>query len=165
MDQNYYFPLFIDLHRKNILVIGGGKIATGRIETLLKFTEKVTVVSPEWTDTIQEYERAGRIILEKQFYRTELLKNCDLVLAATNQPEVNEKIVKECRQRGIPVNDASEQKRCDFFFPAVFEADGLIFGVTSGGRDHRKVRETCSKIREWLKHPEKPQEEDRKGKK
>lgn len=150
MDQKYYFPLFIDLHRKNILVIGGGRIATGRIRTLLQFTEKVTVVSPECTEEILSYQKEGRVILVKQFYRTEQLKNYDMVLAATSQSEINEKIVTDCRQRGILVNDASDQKRCDFFFPAVFEADGLLFGVTSGGKDHRKVRSVCARIRDWL---------------
>ena len=49
-----YFPMFVDVSKKKILVIGGGKIAERRVETLLKFADNITVISPEMTERLLE---------------------------------------------------------------------------------------------------------------
>lgn len=149
MDDRY-FPLFISLKGKKILVVGGGRIAQGRIETLLRFQADITVISPEFTQKISEWGEQGSILLREKYYQEDDLGHFYMVLATTNDPQVNVQVVKQCRSRGILVNDASDQKQCDFFFPAIIEEDGLVFGVTSGGRNHRKVKEVCAAVREFL---------------
>ena len=116
----YYFPMFVDISTKRILVIGGGKIAARRVRTLLKFAEHIEVTAPEiWAD---------------------------IVLTATDDRELNQKIVSACRMRKILVNTADDKSLCDFFFPAVTEKDGVVIGMNSGGKSPKTVR----KVREYL---------------
>lgn len=147
---HHYFPIFVNLEGKQILVIGAGRIATGRIEVLLGFGASLTVVALKAGEKVEELHAQGKLKLQRCAYREEALTGMELVLAATDDAAVNTQVVQDCRKRGIPVNNCADQKQCDFFFPAIIETDGLVFGVSSGGKDHRKVRETCAAIRRFL---------------
>ena len=120
------FPLYIDLTGRRVLVYGGGAVASRRVETLSRFGPAVTVVA---------------------VFRPEAMPAADLVLAATNDPEVNREIVRLCRQRGVPVNNASDQDQCDFHFPAVAVRGDVVVGVNAGGTDHGLVKRLAAAIR------------------
>ena len=63
MKNKRYFPMFVDLTDKNIVVVGGGNIATRRVKTLLQFTRNVTAVAPKVTAELQELGKAGYVNL------------------------------------------------------------------------------------------------------
>ncbi len=79
------------------------------------------------------------------------LQGMDLVLAATDDAALNHEIAVLCRKRKLPVNNASCKEDCDFFFPAVLQEDGLTIGVSSGGRDHKRVADTCERLRRFFR--------------
>ena len=56
-----YFPIFIDISEKKIQIIGGGRIALRRVKTLLAFTEKIQVISPQVSEALEQYVKEGRI--------------------------------------------------------------------------------------------------------
>lgn len=165
-----YLPLFCDMTGKEVLVFGAGKIAARRVEVLLSFGAAVTLAAPEFapemeelvrrffvpegerTDRAEHVSKAGKIReIKRCAYRPgSIPEEMDYVLAVTDDPAVNEAIYRECRHREIPVNVASDQTKCDFYFPAVIESEDVIIGVTSGGRNHKKVREIAQRIREML---------------
>ena len=146
----YYFPMFVDISTKRILVIGGGKIAARRVRTLLKFAEHIEVTAPEICDEKKEVPQAvwsSRKVLEEDLKDTsDFLNGADIVLTATDDRELNQKIVSACRMRKILVNTADDKSLCDFFFPAVTEKDGVVIGMNSGGKSPKTVR----KVREYL---------------
>lgn len=160
--HNNFFPLFLNMTGKEFLVYGAGKIAARRVEVLLRFGVSVTLVAPEISKEMQQVienfeavkqpETAGRIkeIIISAYKPGSVREDADYVLAATNDDSVNEGIYRECRHREIPVNIASDQTKCDFYFPAVIETDEVTIGMTSGGRNHRKVREIAQIMREIL---------------
>ena len=137
-----YFPLFIDLSEKKILVVGGGKIAARRVHTLIPFCSKIKVVAPEITGEILEKP----VECEKRKFLMEDLEGADLVLAATDDPVVDEIIWNLCRQKKIPVNIASDKSKCDFFFPGIIQDKNVVVGITASGADHRQAR----KVREII---------------
>lgn len=168
-----YFPMFIDISEKKIVVAGGGRIAQRRVETLLKFADDITVIAPEVTDKIRKRVDEGKVRwIKKAFCRdteesrpderkdlpdvkkstadiNRLLEEADMVLAATNDTVCNERIVRMCRRRGIPVNASHKKELCDFYFPAVVVKDHVTVGITSGGLSHaqaRKVREQIETV-------------------
>lgn len=161
-----YFPMFIDISEKKIIVAGGGRIAERRIDTLLKFAADITVIAPEVTDGICKMAEEGKVIwIRRAFHKDAgeiqadaqknlsdievFLKNADMVLAATNDAECNERIMRLCRERGIPVNVSHKKELCDFYFPAVVVKDNVTVGITSGGLSHaqaRKVREQVETV-------------------
>lgn len=153
-----YFPLFVNLEDKPVLVVGGGAIAERRICALLEFGCKLVVVSPEVTEKLEELSRSGEIIWKKMCYCPECLKDglseCDeeawvFVLAAAAEP-VNTNVVRECKKAGIPVNNASRKEDCDFYFPGLVKENDVVIGVTSGGSDHKLVAALSKKIRELV---------------
>lgn len=108
-----YFPLFVDLEGRQVLVVGGGKIAMRRVRTLLEFGCEITVVSPEVCEELRE-----KVLWKKKRYDETDLESLGnvgeasrfvFVLAAA-APEVNEKIVCDCRKKKIPVNNASNRE-------------------------------------------------------
>lgn len=146
-----YFPLFVSLCNKKILVVGAGQIAVRRIAALLRYGAAVTVIAPQVRDEIREMQKnsSGQLRIEQRAYcRGEIREdNADYVLAVTDDWEVNQTICRECRHKKIPVNNASDSSQCDFYFPALVEQDGLVIGVTSTDGNHRKVAKFCEGLR------------------
>ena len=147
----YYFPMFVDISTKRILVIGGGKIAARRVRTLLKFAEHIEVTAPEICEEekkeVPQAVWSSRKVLEEDLKDTsDFLNGADIVLTATDDRELNQKIVSACRMRKILVNTADDKSLCDFYFPAVTEKDGVVIGMNSGGKSPKTVR----KVREYL---------------
>ena len=147
-----YFPLFIDIAQKEIVVIGGGRIAERRVKTLLSFAEHIVVAAPELTEKLYGLVKKGQIEWIQENYDSKMLEGAFIVLAATDNAACNEQIVKDCRRRGILVNTAHRKELCDFYFPAVAARENVVVGITASGQSHAKARETREKIERVLKN-------------
>ena len=145
-----YFPMFVDLTGKNVLVAGGGRIALRRVTTLLRFGAAIRVVAPQLCGALEGLEKEGRICVERRRYRKGDARGADLVLAATDSREVNRAVQAECRESGIPVNVADDRNLCDFYFPSVVMTDDVVIGINSGGTDPGKVKGTRKLIEKAL---------------
>lgn len=150
MSEHLFFPLYVDISNKKIVLFGAGKIASRRAETLLKFTEHLTVVAPEVSEKIAEYISAGRITWHRDRYREDYLQGADLVFGVTNDRVCNREIAGACKRMRIPVNICDEKELCDFYFPSAIVDGDIVIGVNASGRDHGKVKETRMKIEEML---------------
>ena len=151
-----YFPLFVDLQDKPVALYGAGEIASRRLRGLLRFGARVTVTAPEISEPVRELAReyAPQVTLVQAHYATGSIPKAMLALSATNDPETDRQIYAECRAKGIPVNIASDQSLCDFYFPALVEQDGIVAGISSGGADHKRVRQVSAAIRAVLAEEE-----------
>ncbi len=147
------FPLFIDLNEKKVLIVGAGAIAARRATVLAEFGAKVTVVAPEAGSGVRELADAGRLVWKQHAFGPqdeEDLNQSFLVIAATNDPAVNDHIVQLCHERHIPVNHAGNQNQCDFQFPAIVRNDPVVIGINAGGKDHGLVKRVAAELREWI---------------
>lgn len=140
------FPLFIDLNKKKVLVVGGGKIAARRVKTLCMYGAEVLVVAPEILEEIRQLPVA---IAKRSYFSSDLNNSC-LVLAATDDKILNCRITQEARQQGILSNNASDQNDCDFYFPAVALTQALSVGICGTGSDHHAVAEAAAAIRKLM---------------
>lgn len=140
MKTKRYFPMFVDLSDKNIVVVGGGNIATRRVKTLLQFTRKVTAVAPVMTADLQELGKAGLVNVIPRSVKRSDLTMAYMVIAATNDHKLNDEIYRVCKEEGIYVNIADDKDKCDFYFPGIFMQDELVVGITASGLDHKKAR-------------------------
>ena len=142
-----YFPMFVDISEKEIVVVGGGNIAARRVKTLLLFTDHITVIAPRLHDSLAELEAEGRITCLHRAYREGDISKAHIVLAATDDEEVNRNIGEECNVLGqrcgrkILFNTADDRTLCDFYFPAVVQSDDIVRGINSGGKNPAKVKE------------------------
>ena len=152
------FPMFVDISDWPILVVGAGKIAQRRIETLLQFALSITVVAPECSKKIRQWAQEGKICLKQRAYVPQDLDGMRMVCAATSQNVLNEEIGQECRKKGILVNVCSDKMQCDFHFPGIVKNDSYVVGINGGGRNHHGVAELRGKVEkcleDWEEHEE-----------
>ena len=100
MKNKPYFPMFIDLSDKNIVVAGGGNIATRRVKTLLKFTRNITVVATKVTQELMDLGKAGTVNLHIRPVKRSDFASAYMVIAATNDWKLNDEIHRVCREEG-----------------------------------------------------------------
>ena len=150
MRNKHYFPMFVNLENKNIVVVGGGNIATRRVKTLLKFTGNITVIAPQMTIELQELGKTGQIITVFRPVKRTDFKQAYMVIAATSEWKINDEIYRICKQEGIYVNVVSDKEKCDFYFPGIFMQDDLVVGITASGLDHKKARRLREEIEKAL---------------
>ena len=125
-----YFPMYIDLEGKKVIVVGGGKAALRKINSLLYFGAKIAVIAPKVCDDIKAIKG---INVHESNVALDILQNADIVVAATRRPEINAKIGTYCNDRGIMVNVADNKELSSFLFPGVIVRGDLVVGVTTGG--------------------------------
>lgn len=148
-----HFPMFFNLEKKKIIVVGGGNIATRRIKMLIKFGVCLTVVAPKYSQELDEMHNENKLKIIKRTYKSNDLKGAFMVIAATNSRKVNEKIFLDAKESGIFVNVVDKKEQCDFYFPSIFEDDQIIGGLISRqGKNHRILKEKANFIRECLKN-------------
>ncbi|MCQ2501963.1 MAG: bifunctional precorrin-2 dehydrogenase/sirohydrochlorin ferrochelatase, partial [Lachnospiraceae bacterium] len=99
-----YFPIFIDLSDKKVVVVGAGKIGSRRIRTLVDFTDHLTVIAEKAEPDIALMAEEGLLEWKQQPYERELILDADMVLACTDDPELNSGIYSVCKCLGIQVN-------------------------------------------------------------
>lgn len=128
------FPLFIALKGKKCVVVGGGEVASRKIQVLLEFDAFITVISPEISESIQELKWQGKVIVIKKRYSEDDIEGAFMVIAATSDEKVNQKVYNDALRSNIFVNVADCPEKCTFTFPSVVTRDELVIGIsTSGG--------------------------------
>ena len=126
-----FFPMFVELKQKKCLVVGGGPIASRKIEVLLEFGGDVTTVATAFSDAVEQMVGIRRIC--REFEENDLDK-VDLVVAATDDPKLNHEIAKQCKMRRIPVNAVDQPEDCSFLFPAYRKQGEVVAAYSSGGQ-------------------------------
>jgi len=127
------FPMFVKLPGRRCLVVGGGKVAEGKAESLLTSGAAVVVVAPEVTDKIATWNREQRLIWHARQFQPSDLDGSFLVIAATGAGAVNESVYREAEARGILCNTVDEPERCHFYYPAVVRRGRLQIAISTGG--------------------------------
>lgn len=151
--QENCFPLFVRMENRKVLLVGAGSVALRRAQGLLNSGAVLTVTAPEIAPGFWElrgtYGRE-RLEIRERAFTPGSIQGFDLALAATDDAEADLAVWRECREKKIPVNVASDRSLCDFYFPALVCAEDLVIGISSGGTDHGKVRRVSAKLREFF---------------
>lgn len=124
-----FFPMFVDLEGKNVLIVGGGRVAARKVEKLLPFGCRVTVVSGRIRE---EIHAMGVQTLLREFCDADITGR-DMVIAATDDPDLNTRVCNLAKGLRIPVNSVDDKKNCTFLFPALVKRGKLTVGVCSSG--------------------------------
>ena len=117
-----YFPIFIDIEHMKVLVIGLGNIAARRINVLKNFGAEIFVITKEVKTDVENIN-----IEIKEFEEDDIKDIYDIVIAATDNNEVNKNIIKEAKEKGIKYyNNISDKNDNNFFFPAVTQNNEAV---------------------------------------
>ncbi|HVE70616.1 MAG TPA: bifunctional precorrin-2 dehydrogenase/sirohydrochlorin ferrochelatase [Thermoanaerobaculia bacterium] len=140
MKRYPYYPIYIDIEDRGVVIIGGGNVCARKAETMMKYGARVTVVSPEFTDEIEQWAREGCLALKRKPYDASDLDGASLVIASTDVQSVNEQIAADCRARRIPVNVVDVTPLCEFIVPAIIESGSIQVAVSTGGKSPALAR-------------------------
>ncbi len=128
-----FLPIFMDVRSRRCVVVGGGEVAARKISLLLDAQADVTVVSPTVCDTIVQWLGDGRVRHEETRFDPSHLDGAVLVIAATDDAEVNRSVSEAAGGRGLPVNVVDAPALCSFVMPSIVDRSPLVIAVSSGG--------------------------------
>ena len=146
---NKFFPVSIDLNNKNILVIGAGKIALRKVETLLNYNCNIIVITKDiLEEKFLELEKNNKIkILKNQEFEKKFLENIFLVIAATDNEVLNKDISQLCINKNILVNNITSKDDMNVRFASIYEKDDIQIAISANGNPKKAV-EIKNKIKD-----------------
>ena len=128
-----YLPIFLNLSDRDCLVVGGGGIAMRKIRQLLKAGGKVTVVAPELCNDVKTMLSDQKIKHIAATFKSEHLDKMVLVIAATDDKEINQQVSEQAKLRNIPVNVVDNPGLCTFIMPSVVDRNPVQIAISTGG--------------------------------
>jgi uroporphyrin-III C-methyltransferase/precorrin-2 dehydrogenase/sirohydrochlorin ferrochelatase len=128
-----HFPIFLTLKDRHCTVIGGGIVANRKIKTLLKSGANVTLVSPQLCDALQKRVSEKTITHISRNFETSDINDNILIIAATNDANVNLQIAQLAEKKGILVNVADNPDKSSFIMPSVLDRSPVTIAVSTGG--------------------------------
>jgi precorrin-2 dehydrogenase/sirohydrochlorin ferrochelatase len=131
------YPInLVALENRRCVVVGGGEVAQRKVESLLEASaERVVVISPRLTKKLKALVQANRIAHRPRGYQPGDLEDALLVIAATDDPDVNRQVWQEAQERRLLVNVVDDPDRCNFFAPSVVRSGDLTISICTGGQD------------------------------
>ena len=129
-----YYPIYLQLNEQPCIVIGGGKIAEGKIEGLLTAGAKVTIVSPDLTSRLRELVERNQITHIARVYQPGDLAGAFMVICGTDQTEINHQVWQEASANRQLVNVVDNTPRCNFIAPAILRKGDLTIAISTAGK-------------------------------
>lgn len=139
-----FYPINLKIEDMNIIIIGGGKVAYRKCINFLAFNKKVRVISKDFIEEFEDLKDCIDTI--KDNYDEKYIKDAFVVVAATNDEDVNRKIGLYCRENGKLVNVVDNANLSNFTVPSFVKRGDLLLSVSTGG----KSPSLSSKIRKDL---------------
>lgn len=148
--ENRVFPVFIPSDGKKVIVFGGGKIASRRVRSLMEFDFDVTVVSSSITEEIKNFADTGRLTYLADRYNPSYISDQFMVLACTNDREVNRSIGFMAKEQGCLVSVCDSKEEGNFFFPAIAVNEEVTAGVVGSGYTHHITKRAAAEVRKII---------------
>ena len=128
-----FYPVYLNLNGKRVVVVGGGEVAERKVESLLDSGALVVVISPRVTSSLSALADQKRIELKRRRFTRGDCAEAALVFSATNDPAVGRAVYKEATRLGIFVNTADQPALCSFIMPAVVRRGDIGVAISTGG--------------------------------
>ncbi|VFP78948.1 Siroheme synthase [Candidatus Erwinia haradaeae] len=128
-----YLPLFANLKNKPVLVVGGGHVATRKVELLNRAGARIQIVAQQLCEELISIHQKNKFEWISTTYQSQQLKKVFLVIAATNNSKLNQRIYKDASSRYLLVNTVDEPQNCSCIFPAIIDRSPIIIAISSSG--------------------------------
>lgn len=142
-----YFPMFLDVENKPILVVGGGEVACRKVDSLLRAGANVTLVSPKVAPYLSKLVEDSKLHWVQNFYSSQILSKDYLqVWATTDNPSLNHQVYNDAKKLGVLVNVVDDLPYCDFITPSMINRGRIQIAISSGGASPVLVRNIREKL-------------------
>lgn len=144
-----YFPMFVDMTKRECLIVGGGNVAYRKVIVMLDFGAKVTVVAEDICDELRKLtiddiasedktssytaNKENRITFIKRRFERKDCDGMEMVIVATDDNALNHEIAEYCKAKDIMVNAVDQKTDCSFIFPSYIKEKNLVAAFSSGG--------------------------------
>lgn len=132
--MNNLYPIFIKLQNKACVVIGGGSVAYRKIQVLLDAGAHITLISPDVSDKMNQVIQNEKIKYLNRNFQSGDLAHAFLVIAATDDSEVNKQIWQEANENNVLVNVVDVPDLCNFYVPSVVRDGDLALAISTNGK-------------------------------
>src|SRR5215218_9711698 len=146
--MNTYYPVYIQLRGQPCVVVGGGKIAQGKVDGLLAAEAKVTVISPDLTPHLHDLVNQKQITCLSRVYQPGDLAGAFMVICATDQADINHQVWEEASANHQLVNVVDDTPRCNFIAPSILRKGDLTIAISTSG----KAPALAVRLKERLQH-------------
>jgi siroheme synthase-like protein len=145
-----YYPIFLEMKGRPVIVIGGGEVGLEKVRGLLAAEARVTVVSPELHPELEALKAAGAIEHIARDWREGDIDGFELVMIATDDRSVNGAIAAEAKRKRIWVNAADDPPNCDFILPSVVRRGSVTLAASTGGSSPAMARRLREELEVYL---------------
>ena len=143
-----YYPIFVDLDQKPVLVVGGGKVAYRKVMTLLDHGAIVRIISPRLLPELRDLVDSKRCFWVEKEYATEDIQDATLIFSCTDQEQVNYAAFVDAQQKYRLINVVDDPEKCSFIVPSILERGDLKIAVSTGGSSPIVARQIREQIEE-----------------
>ncbi len=142
------YPLFADISGRRVLLVGGGNLATEKIDALLASEADVVVVSPEISEKLQQLVDEDKVTYHKRCYETGDVDGAWLVMVAVNNDPVHREIHAECVEKSILCNVVDVTELCIFQVPAICRQGPLSIAISTSGTSPAMAKRIKNELNE-----------------
>lgn len=147
------FPISLKLQQQRCLIVGGGHIAYRKANLLVKAGAIIDVIAPEIEPDLQQLvEKSQGQYIQAPFSVNILATPYRLVIAATDQPDVNKAVFEQCEIRNLLVNSVDDIPNCRFMVPAIIDRSPLVISVASNGTSPVLSRQIRTQLESSIPH-------------
>jgi siroheme synthase-like protein len=168
LDTPFYIAC-LRLTGRRCVVVGGGDIGLEKVEGLLACDARVVLIAPDAIQPLQDLAAEGSIEWERREYRTEDLEATFIVIAATNDTDVNIGVYHDAERRAMLANVVDVPPLCNFILPAIVRTGPLAIAISTAGAspalakrikreiadaygtEHARLAELLNDARGWAK--------------
>ena len=145
-----YYPVFLNVKGKKCVVVGGGQVALRKVRVMLEHGADVEVISPDLCPELAKLSASGEIRALGRDYQAGDLKNAFVAIAATDNSEINRRVVAEARRKSVLVNVVDDAENSDFIVPSYLRRGEITIAVSTGGTSPALARKIRSKLEKEL---------------
>ena len=145
-----YYPVFLQLQDRRVLVIGGGREAQHKVRGLLAAGARLTVIAPKLTKELQGRLASGELDVLQREYQDGDLAGYEVCMVATDDGAVNAQVAAEGKRQRIWVNAADDPANCDFILPAVVRRGAITLAASTGGTSPALARRLREELEAYL---------------
>ena len=145
-----YYPVFLNVKGKKCVVVGGGQVALRKVRVMLEHGADVEVISPDLCPELAKLSASGEIRALGRDYQAGDLKNAFVAIAATDNSEINRRVVAEARRKSVLVNVVDDAGNSDFIVPSYLRRGEITIAVSTGGTSPALARKIRSKLEKEL---------------
>jgi len=151
MEMERYYPIFLNLVDKPVIVIGGGKVAAEKVAGLRRAGATITLVAPALAPELQELRDAGTLQhIARAWEEGDLDGDWAVVMVATDDGAVNRQVSEAARRRRIWVNAADDPVNCDFILPSVVRKGKITLAASTAGSSPALARRLREELEAYL---------------